>query len=135
MKMPAGNNIVVVQAQWTDGTAFASGNFQMVASGVLMSSNFVAIVTPFIDGQLDSAGSLSVPAGGAGTAGGGGPGTGVSLLASDNFGAGQLTWNFKIVVQGITDIVVADVPVNFALGATQGLFGLLTAAGWNPTPT
>jgi hypothetical protein len=129
------NNVVNLQAQWTDGTAFAAGNFEIVASGVLMSSNGVAIVTPFIDGQLDSLGSLSVPVGGAGSAGNGGPGTGVSLLASDNFAAGELTWNFKIVVQGITDIVVADVPVNFASGATQGLFGVLEAAGWSPTPT
>jgi hypothetical protein len=131
----SGNNNVVVEAQWTDGTAFASGNFQMVASGVLMSSNFIAIVTPFIDGQLDSLGSLSVPAGAPGTVGNGSPGTGVALLASDNFAAGELTWNFKIVVQGITDIVVSDVPVNFALGPTQGLFGILEAAGWSPTPT
>lgn len=129
------SNIVVITAQWTDGTAFASGNFEIVASGVLMQSAGVAIVTPFIDGQLDSLGSLSVPAGGAGSTGNGAAGTGISLLASDNFALGELTWNFKIVVQGITDIVVSDVPVNFVNGATQGLFGVLEAAGWSPTPT
>lgn len=131
----ANNNSVIITAQWTDGTAFAAGNFEIVASGVLMSSSGVAIVTPFIDGQLDSIGSLSVPAGAAGSVGTGAPGSGVSLLASDNFAAGELTWNFNIKVQGITDILVSDVPVNFANGATQGLFGVLEAAGWSPTPT
>ncbi len=130
------NNNVIVQAQWDDGSVaggFASGNFEFIASGSLVTTGNVEIVTPFIDGQLDSLGSLSLPAGKFGSVGVGAANSGIALLASDNFAVGLLTWNIKIIVQGVANIQQADVPINFASGATQGLFTILTAAGWNPT--
>lgn len=116
------NNLVTVNAQFTDGgSGFGQGNFLFVASGSLMSSSLVAIVTPVVFGSLDSLGRLwnGVTAG-----------SGVALTASDNFGAGDLTWNVTLDVRGVPHIYVEDVVVNFSNGASQGLFTLLTAAGW-----
>lgn len=125
-------NFVTVTATWGISPNYASGNFEFVASGTLMSSSSIAIVYPFIDGQLDSLGSLSLPTGTVGTVGTGAANSGVSLLASDNFGAGELYYNIKILVQGLATINAQDIPVNFALGASQGLFTILEAAGWTP---
>lgn len=121
--------LVTVTAQWDDGISsngYGSGNFMMVASGHLISASQVAIVTPYIDGQLDSLGSLSLE----GTT----AGSGIPLLASDSpgFAAGALTWNFKIIVQGMPQIIANDIPVYYALGATQNLITILEAGGWTP---
>ena len=60
----------------------------------------------------------------------------VSLLASDNFASGILTWNVLINIRGIPTINVADVPVNFSDGASQNIFTILTNnAGWTPVQT
>lgn len=96
----------------------ADGHYLFVASGTLMSDSNVAIVTPVIEGVLDSTGSLSV-----------------SLLATDNFGAGELLWNCFITVRGMADVNVRRFAVNFAAGATQNLFDILKAAGWVPLST
>lgn len=112
-------NYVQVTASWTDGVNFAEGNYELIASGILMSSNAVAIVTPVLSGQLVAAT----------------PQMSVAVLASDNYGANELTWNFKIQLRGLSDIVVTDVPVLFSLGASQGLFGILEATGWLPPQT
>lgn len=109
------NNLVTVTAQWTDGTNPAEGNYAFVAQGSLMDSPAVAIVTPVALGQLDATGSLAVP-----------------LLASDNFTEGYLTWHVSVRVRGFTSIDVADIEINFANGASQGLFGILEASGWSP---
>lgn len=129
------DTFVTVTSQWTSPTSattnkYGNGNFEFVAAGTLMDSAAIAIVYPFISGQLDSLGSLSVPAGSPGSAGTGGPGTGVSLLASDNFGAGELQYNIKVIVQGLPSVNAFGIPVNFSNGASQGLFTLLEAAGW-----
>jgi hypothetical protein len=58
----------------------------------------------------------------------------VSLVASDSFGAGVLTWDVIINIRGLPTINVAGVPVNFASGATQSIWSILSAAGWSPTP-
>lgn len=131
------DNFVTVQAQWaastpTGGNTFSNGNFEFVAAGLLMRSSAVAIVYPIVLGQLDSLGALSVPTGNPGSVGIGAPNSGVALLASDNFAAGELAYDIVIRVQGVPDIHAQDVPVNFALGATQGLFTILQAAGWTP---
>ncbi len=122
-------NYVTVTASWGTG---AEGNFQFVASGSLMDSAAVAIVTPVIYGQLDTTGAISLV--------GQATGSGVQLLASDNFGADaagdpELTWNVKIQVQGIPEIAATDIPVNYASGASQGLFSILEAAGWTAPVT
>jgi hypothetical protein len=96
----------------------AEGNYLFAATGTLMSDSNVAIVTPVIDGILDSTGNMSV-----------------SLLASDNFGPGELTWTCFITVRGIPDIVVRDFNVNFSNGAIQNLETILAANGWVPTTT
>jgi hypothetical protein len=131
-------NYVTVSAQWTDGTNFAEGAFQFIASGQLMESTSIAIVTPTIQGQLDEQGSLSVrhlssPLNLMNSAAA--MNSGIPMLASDNFGSGELTWDFRLQVQGITSIFVTDVVLDYSLGASQGLFGILEAAGWSADPT
>jgi hypothetical protein len=96
----------------------AEGNYLFAASGTLMSDTNVAIVTPVVEGVLDSSGNLSA-----------------SLLASDNFGAGELTWNLFASVRGMSDISVQGFAVNFSLGASQNLFTILEASGWTPAST
>lgn len=123
---------VTVTAQWTDGTSPAEGNFQFAASGALMDSAGVAVVTPVIYGELDTTGAISLE--------GQAAGSGVQLLASDNFGSDaagdpELTWNVKVQVQGMTEIIATDIPVNYASGASQGLFSILEAAGWTAPVT
>jgi hypothetical protein len=125
-------NYVTVTAQWGDGTTnIAEGNYEFVPSGSTMDSSSESIATATIQGTLDTTGSLW---------NGVTPGSGVQLLASDNFGLDpdsdpELTWNIKIIVQGVPEIVAADIPVNYANGATQGLFAILEAAGWVPPTT
>lgn len=96
----------------------AEGNYLFAATGTLMSDTNVAIVTPVVSGVLDSSGNMSAV-----------------LLASDNFGAGELTWNCFIVVKGMSPINVQDFTVNFAAGSTQNLFTILEASGWTPLST
>jgi len=96
----------------------AQGNYLFVATGTLMSDTNVAIVTPVIDGVLDSSGNLSV-----------------SLLASDNFSPGELLWSCFITIRGLTPMNVRDFAVNFSLGASQNLFTILKASGWTPLST
>ena len=55
------------------------------------------------------------------------------LVASDNFAAGVLSWDFVINIRGLPTINVPSVPVNFASGATQSIWTILSAAGWKPT--
>jgi len=57
----------------------------------------------------------------------------VQLVASDNFSQGVLTWNVLINIRGLPTINVRDVPVNYADGASQNIFTILTNnAGWIP---
>jgi len=130
------DNFVIVKAQFTDlqpVPTYGTGNFEFVASGLLMDSGQIAIVTPIIRGQLDSQGALSMPTGSIGTVSPGTANTGLNILASDSFPAGDLLWNIKLQVQGVPDIIANNVAVNFAAGATQGLFDILSAAGWTAT--
>lgn len=115
-------NLVTLHGQWTDGTNYAEGNFLFDADGDLVQDPSTAIVTPVVRGSLDSQGRLWD---------GKTQGSGVSLLASDNFLDGQLTWHILLRIQGWGTADVADVPVNFTLGASQGIFGVLEAAGWS----
>ena len=54
------------------------------------------------------------------------------LVASDNFSAGVLTWDIIINIRGLKTVNVQAVPVNFASGATQSVWTILSAAGWTP---
>jgi len=108
-------NTVTVTASFG---ASAQGSFLFAATGSLVSDSNVAIVTPTINGRLDSSGNLTAV-----------------LLASDNFGLHELTWNCFISVKGMSDIFVQGFAVNFALGASQNLFTILEASGWTPSVT
>ena len=56
-------------------------------------------------------------------------------IASDNFAAGVLTWDVIINVRGLPTVNMAAVPINFALGANQNIWTILSAAGWAPIVT
>ena len=58
----------------------------------------------------------------------------LQLVASDNFSAGVLTWDFIINIRGLPTVNVPGVAVNFASGATQNVWTILSAAGWTPPP-
>lgn len=58
----------------------------------------------------------------------------LQLVASDNFASGVLTWDIIINIRGLPTVNVPGVPVNFANGATQSVWAILTAAGWTPPP-
>jgi hypothetical protein len=58
----------------------------------------------------------------------------IALVASDNFTAGVLTWDFIINIRGLPTVNVPGVQVIYANGASQNVWGILTAAGWTPTP-
>jgi hypothetical protein len=101
-----------------------------------MESASVAVVTPIILGSLDSAGAFSqlgisspISYQNPNAA----PNSGIPLLASDNFGANEMNWSFKVIIQGAPNVIASNIPVNYALGASQGLFAILEAAGWTPT--
>jgi hypothetical protein len=119
------NQYVRVMAQFGDGVNWAPGNYSFISAGTLMESSAVAIVTPVILGQLDSLGAFSSV--------GAQPNTGILILASDNFAAGELNWDVTVKVQNLPDIIVENVPILFSLGATQGLFSILEATGWTAT--
>jgi len=105
-----------VDIQASGGSAFPEGNVLAVPSGVMWpdtSSN--PIVPMVVHGALQS-GTCTI-----------------GLVASDNFGAGVLTWDFIINIRGLPTVNVPAVPVNFASGATQNVWTILTAAGWTPT--
>lgn len=108
------NNVTVTASFGSSAT----GNFLFAATGTLLSDANIAIVTPVVQGPLDASGNLSAV-----------------LLASDNFGPGELTWNCHLQVKGMSDIFVTGFAVNFALGSSQNLFTILEASGWAPTPT
>lgn len=56
----------------------------------------------------------------------------LQLVASDNFAAGVLAWDFIINLRGFPTVSVSDVPVNFSSGASQNVWTILAAAGWTP---
>jgi hypothetical protein len=56
----------------------------------------------------------------------------LSLVASDSFAAGVLTWDFIINIRGLPTVNVASCAVNFTNGATQSVWTILQAAGWTP---
>lgn len=55
----------------------------------------------------------------------------LSLVASDNFTAGVLDWTFIINIRGLPTVTYTA-PVNFASGANQSVWSILSAAGWTP---
>lgn len=58
----------------------------------------------------------------------------IKLVASDSFAAGVLNWDFIINIRQLPTVNFANVPVNFANGANQNVWTILSAAGWTPAP-
>jgi hypothetical protein len=56
----------------------------------------------------------------------------IQLVASDNFSAGVLTWDFIINIRGLPTINAPQIPVNYSDGASQNVWTILSAAGWAP---
>jgi hypothetical protein len=95
--------------------ATAEGNVVAVPSGAMwpdVSNN--PIVPAVIHAQL-VAGTCSL-----------------SLVASDNFAAGVLTWDLIINIRGLPTVNVPSCTVAFTNGATQSVWTILQAAGWTP---
>jgi hypothetical protein len=122
-------NYVTLTGQWTSvndaGVVnYGSGNVEITASGTLVTSGDDVLTIPAVLVQLDDLGALSLP----GTA----ANSGIPVLASDNYGAGVLTYDFKLLVQEEVSIDVSDVAINYGSGASQVLLAALEAAGWTP---
>lgn len=56
----------------------------------------------------------------------------LQLVASDNYSAGVLLWDFIVNIRGLATVNVQQAAVNFSNGATQNLWTILQAAGWAP---
>ncbi len=110
-------NTVTVTANFGAG---AEGHWLFAATGTLMDDTNIAIVTPVITGSLAPGGTGLLSS---------------SLLASDNFGTGELLWNVFLDIRGVSSVDFQDFTVNFSLGASQNLFTILRASGWTPLAT
>jgi hypothetical protein len=111
------SNTVTLTASWNDGNGnVGTGNYEVIPGGSGIESGTVMFSSPEVSGQLDDTGSFSV-----------------TLRASDDFAFGVLNYSFKIIVEGIENVIASNVPVNFTPGGSaQGLFAVLSAAGWSP---
>lgn len=102
--------------------ANAEGNIVAVPSGTMWpDSSNNPIVPAVVHGYL-----------GDGQNGAGAGETILKLVASDNYSAGVLTWDFIINIRDFPTINQEQVAVNFASGATQSIWAILQAAGWTP---
>lgn len=109
------NVVVAADASPADVGVFAEGNVVAVPSGAMWpDTNNVPIVPMVVHGTLVS-GTCTL-----------------GLVASDNFAAGVLTWDIIINIRGLPTVNVASCVINFASGATQSVWTILTAAGWTP---
>lgn len=115
-------NVVVAADSSPTDLVTAEGNVVAVPSGTQWPDNSgVPIVPMVVHGTLSDGLNGATPGECI-----------IKLVASDNFSAGVLTWNFLINIRGLPTINVADVPVDFADGATQPVWSILSAAGWTP---
>lgn len=102
----------------------AEGNVVAVPNGTLWpDTNANPIVPMVVHGTLGD-GLNGAPAGGSSCI--------IELVASDNFSAGVLNWDFLINIRELPTINVSGVPVNFASGANQNVWAILATAGWTP---
>jgi hypothetical protein len=121
------SNIVTVNVAMIDQAGYpGQGHWLFAATGSLMTSSFVAIVAPVVDGNIDSNGQM------AWINEAGNSVEGAAILASDNYAAGDLYWNFFGRFAGMAAIHVTNMTINFANGASQNLFTILAANGWVP---
>ncbi len=126
--MSDGTNIVTITATFANPQGnIPGGTWLFAATGTLMDSSYVAIVTPVVSGVLNASGELEWNNSATGVTGIGAP-----LLASDNYESGALMWNFFGQFAGMPVIHATNVLVNYASGASQNLFTVLAASGWTP---
>jgi hypothetical protein len=105
----------VTVAADTSGSSFAEGNVVAIPAGTMWpDTNNVPIVPMVVHGTLAN-GTCTI-----------------TLVASDNFTAGVLAWDLIINIRGMPTVNVPGCVVNHADGATQSVWGILTAAGWTP---
>ena len=108
-------NVTVAADASPVDAATAEGNVVAVPSGAMWpDGNNVPIVPEVVHGTL-VAGTCTL-----------------QLVASDNFAAGVLSWDIIINIRGLPTVNVAGCVINFANGATQSVWTILTAAGWTP---
>lgn len=107
------NNVTVTES-FGAGTAV---DWVFVAGGTLVDDANVAIVPAIVRGNNMPGGTGILSA---------------TLLASDNFGSGELLWTCFIRADGYPMIEFHNFSVNFASGANQQLFTVLKASGWTP---
>lgn len=121
------NNVVTVNASLMDSEGQpGQGHWLFAATGSLMTSSYVAIVAPVVDGTIDASGQMSwINELGQVV-------NGPQLLASDDFQTGALYWNFFGSFRGMANIHITNMQINFSDGASQNLFTILAANGWTP---
>ena len=123
------SNVVTVNATLLDTAGIpGQGHWLFAATGTLMTASYVPIVAPVVDGDLDANRQMSwINESGIVV-------EGAAILASDNFAAGDLSWNFFGDFQGMARIHVTGMQINYSSGASQNLFTILAANGWTPKP-
>jgi hypothetical protein len=95
----------------------ATGNYQITASGSLVTADGIGLTIPDQQQNFDGVSSWSV-----------------TVLASDNYNYGLvLTYNIIVHTQGLDDIIATDVAVNYSNGGAQSLLSVLSDSGWTPT--
>ena len=103
-------NLVTVNATMVDSSGNpAQGTWLFAATGTLMDSSYVAIVAPVMKGSIDGNGKLQYTNTSTGAVS-----EGAVLLASDNYGAGDLEWNFFGRFQNFPAIHVTDMVINYS---------------------
>lgn len=55
----------------------------------------------------------------------------VQLVASDNFALGVLYWDVIINIRGLPTVNASAITVNYATGASQSIWDILSAAGYS----
>lgn len=98
-----------------DPNTYAEGNVVAVPSGTMWpDANDLPIVPMVVHGNLEL-GTCTL-----------------QLVASDNFATGVLRWDLIVNIRGMPTVNQPGCVINFADGATQSVWDILSAAGWSP---
>jgi hypothetical protein len=97
------------------GANIASGNDAFSPNGSMQDADGDSIFIDFVDGNLDSTGSMSV-----------------ELYSSDNWPEGSVTYNVLVRLGGSPTIEASNIPLLNSDGDTQDLIEWLTDNGWQP---
>ena len=110
-------NVTVNATGGPNDAATPEGHFVFIPDGVLYPAvpNGGPIVPNIVQGNLVNGTST------------------VALVASDNFDPNVLDWGVTINIRGLATIHGHPLTINFADGADQSIWDILTANGWTPT--